>query len=495
MDSDGQPLWPRSPASRLWLRRKLRARQGDAEQADPLDGLFDRQRAVLADPGRFKTLLCGRRAGKTELVIRDLAHGLLHDPPGSESLFCATTGESARRIFWRPLRRLAAELKLPLKFDESKWTVTGPTGNVLSVHGTETIRDLERQRGSKFRRVRIDECGAMRPGYLKQLVQDVLQATLMDDSASSMWLCGTPGVSAAGYWWEASADPDNKGWERHEWTAEENPTIEDYAGFIAEIMRLNSWNETSPQYLREYRNKWAADPSRIVFRYHPARNWLPELPQLAPGDRWVHCLISDFGVMDATASVVLCWPERFGRGVYAVHSWKESMLTTGEAAERIYGTWGVYKPQFLVGDVGGMGKAYQLEWNRRYPGIEMMAADKADKRAGLEFTSNALHIADSSGSIHQHRGLFVVGHQPELQRQLTVLQWDEEREDIQDGQEDDLAVCVVYGNKYSPAFLNATAEPAPPPVYAQTNTWALRPPPKQPAPLARAFSGAFRKKR
>jgi hypothetical protein len=453
--------------------------------------------AVLSSRARFKSLKCGRRAGKTTLAIDDLIYGLENDPPGSESIYGALTIGSAKRIMWEPTKQEIRAHKIGwYKLNHNDHTITNEKNdNVVRVYGSETVRELEKPRGGgkNLRRIRWDECGAQRPTYLQYIFQDVLQPMMMDNPESNAWMMGSPGPTPVGFWYDVT-DGDAPGWERHSWTARDNPHV-DYEQFIKLLFETNGWDEQTPTFRREYLALWEADPARLVFRYHPMRNLVPQLPELAPGDRWVYAIGLDFGVMDATACAVLAWPERFGKGVYVVETWQlTNAPAPSDAAKRIYATWQKYRPQYLIGDLGGLGKGFWAEWNKAYPGIEMRMANKQDKRGGLEFVSNALHIAKAEGAIYNHVGLFTLPQCVELQKQWATLQWDEEREDIAEGQDDHLSDAVMYAWKSSPAFLNTTAEPTPPPDYRGT-TWEFRPPARQEAPLESAFAGAFRRRR
>jgi hypothetical protein len=485
--------------SEAWLLSQLETLPAATSgPIDPHSTLHPWQRQVIESPSRFKALLAARRSGKTELEDRDLGHGLLFDPPGSESLFFALTAESARAIFWRPLRALDRELRLGLKFDESKWTVTGPQRQILTVTGSETMRDLERKRGRKFRRIRGDECGAMRPAYLKYLLQDILEPTLMDDPESDIWLSGTPGPAPAGIWYEITSGLLD-GWEVHRATAADNPSIVNYQEFIDGVLARWNWTPDTPKFRREYLGEWSTDPGRQVFRYDPMRNRLPALPTLLPGDHWVYGMAMDFGVGDATACVVLAWAARYGRAVYVVDAWAESGMSVGETANRGRVTWDKWRPSVLVGDVNGLGKYAEVEWNRRFQDIPMVPADKLKKRAALEFASDAMLHTSLGGDARDHYGLGVLQSvDPRLGQQLATVLWDEDRKDIQDGQDDDLAMALVYGWRASPAFLNLQASDSvevPPKTQTQRYVEAMMASSKPQKPLERSFSGAFRRKR
>ncbi len=452
-----------------------------AAATDPLSGLTPKQAEVLASTARFKALLCGRRAGKTDLIDRDLATGL-KTAPESESLFMSLTTESAKANMWRPLMRLDRKYSLGLRFDHAKMTVTNPRNHaVLQVRGSETLRDLERPRGNGYFKIRLDECGAWRPTYLEYALREVLMPAMMDRTDSTIWLAGTPGRVAVGPFLEIT-EGKVQGWDVHKWTARDNPHV-DYQRFIFGpclscetqaleckhgILAQNNWTEDSPAFRREYLAEWVIDGTVVVYQFSRERNVIAALPELVPGDQWQWAMGCDFGVGDATACYVICWPRTYGRGVYVVDGWSQSVLAPSDAVPKIRETydrftklWG--KPQYLVGDVNGMGKAYQAEWNKHHKGIEMRAARKQDKRGTLEHVSDALYTGNFSGDITQHRGLACLAHLDRLQRQWATLQWDDERKDIAEGQDDDDADAVMYVYKHSPAFLNPTRVPAPPP--------------------------------
>ena len=78
-----------SRESSLGVRRSIarvaRAKQaqykiGGPTRGNPLEGLTEIQLDVLQSPARFKALLWGRRSGKTDLEVKDMADGLLAVP-------------------------------------------------------------------------------------------------------------------------------------------------------------------------------------------------------------------------------------------------------------------------------------------------------------------------------------------------------------------------------------------------------------------------------
>ena len=451
--------------------------QRRAEAVSPLAHLFPTQQAVVADPAKFKALLCGRRAGKTGAALYDLAHGMLAER--SLNLYVALTLSSAREILWEPMRRANDAHKWGLTFDESKHIVKAPNGSRLLVRGADDRRELEKLRGPAFKRIRIDECGAHRPSYLQYVVEEVLEATLMDCDGD-VWLMGTPTTQAFGFFYELTCG-QRPGYSVHHWTAEQNPHV-DYQRFIhdpvAGLLVRRNWTVDHPIFRREYLAEWVIDSERLVYRFGRERNVVRDLPELLKGDVWEHILAMDFGVNHKTAAAVIAYPKRWGRDCYIVDSWGQSGLAPSEAADRIATTHARWRPVATVGDAGGIGAAFIKELSNRHPGIAMRPALKAEKRSAMEFFSDALYTAVPGGDQTQRRGLMLVdGATHELQRQLGTLQWDEQRMDVASGQDDDEAHAALYAYRYTPAYANAE-RPDPIPESDIGTTWEFKAKPK-----------------
>lgn len=485
------------------VRRDAEQRRESATAAlDPLAQCFDRQLAVIADPSKFKALLCGRRAGKTDAILRDFAAGMLNEP-GSLNLFVALTITSAREILWEPMKRQNHLHGWGFDFDDGKMIVTHGNGSRLLVRGSENKRDLEKPRGQNFRRIRLDECGAQRPDYLRYLVEEVLEPSLMDDPDSDCWLAGTCTTQAFGFFYDLTTGA-RPGYSLHSWTAANNPFV-DYQGFVygrpgkPGLLERRGWTEGHPIFRREYLAEWVFDGEACIYRFDPLRNVVQALPELAPGDTWARVLSLDFGVGHHTAAAVLAWPRKYGRDVYAEHTWQARGLAPSDAATRIHKTYTDYRADYIIGDLSGLGKAYQVEWNKHYPHVAMKGADKQAKRAAMEITSDALHVAVSAGDYTQRRGLMSLAANTELHRQWATLQWNEDRTDVADGQDDDVSHAVLYGYRETPAFANPTELPAQwvnPAAGTALEGWH-RPPPKTQHPgLKGAFGiGSLRRRR
>ena len=455
----------------------------------PRDLMTPRQREVIDRPGRFKVLLVGRRGGKTIGAVTHAAEAMRSGR--SMLLYLAKTIGSAREIMWEPFKQLNRDHDWGFRFIESPHPiVTHPNGSRMLVRGIDDKEELEKLRGPSFDHIYIDECGTHKPSMLKYLIEEVLDATLMDRAESTLWLLGTPTVQAHGHFYKASTGLDDGegvvlGYERFHWTASENPHVNfDRHVFDPKdgVLVRRGWTTDTPAFRREYLAEWIVETERRVFRFERARNVLPALPQLTHTDSWFKVLALDFGVNDAFAFSRLQSPKAYGRATYVTKAFSKRGLAPSQAADIIAREVESFEPDALVGDSGGIGKAFLQEYHLRYPKLKAITpAEKSEKRTALEWCSDAMFCAarppkHGMDDVGQHAGLFVVdtgdGATATLQRQLASLLWDEDREDIAEGQDDDEAMTAVYGYRRMRAFRNATEPDAP----KQEYPWGVVPP-------------------
>ena len=143
---------------------------------DPMDGLFPAQQRFVQDPARFIAALVGRRGGKTSGFVRravKCAQG------GGRVLFVALTLESARNLFWKPFKDLLEQHGFPCKTNETLLEAVFPGGGEIRLKGADKPKELAKLRGVAHDLVGVDEA-AYFSGYLDELVEDVLESTLLD---------------------------------------------------------------------------------------------------------------------------------------------------------------------------------------------------------------------------------------------------------------------------------------------------------------------------
>lgn len=140
------------------------------------------------------------------------------------------------------------------------------------------------------------------------------------------------------------------------------------------------------------KGRWIRDARHLVYAdFDPLVNVisLSDVPELPRSESWNRVFSSDFGVGDDTAFGVLQWT-RFEPNVYVLESDEWPGLAPSESAE-IAEQWRDRYDMFghWVGDSGGLGKAFQAEWVKRYD-LPLEAAEKQNKLAYIKFLNGDL---------------------------------------------------------------------------------------------------------
>lgn len=477
---------PRSLAlslkSRLFLQQEQARLAAEPAQTpperDPLHGLFGKQRDVIADKRKRKALLCGGRAGKTELSLRWAAK-VCQSRDGAQCVFIGITRTSAKNNAWELFRRLNAELGWGFELNESELRARAPNGSWLLICGSDTKRELEKFRGVPWDLVIIDECGSHRPDYLEYLVVSVLEPRLMDRDGE-LWLLGTPTVMRWGFFYDATTGSSTTGlqlhgWALFHWDARDNPHI-DWERFVnapvTGVLARNGWTLDSALFRREYLGEWVVEVSDLAFRFLRERNVIEQLPPLDRRDSWRFIIAIDFGFVNATAYVVVAESERYGQHCYVVEADQRLGLAPSEVADWLLQVIEHYSPDVLVGDLGGAGKGYAAQLSyaaelAKRQKINVRPAKKDDARAALEvasdmlFTGQALLVDSGYRFIAQSEGDPLPCTTRQLQAQLAVLQRDSKTGDIAKGQPDDLGDAFKYAMRETLCYANRATAPAP----------------------------------
>lgn len=76
--------------------------------------LTKKQSSVFVDNSKNKIVICGRRGGKTYLVLTEILYKLANNP-NYVITYVAPTHKQAKKIFWEPFKELA-----PIQWIKSK---------------------------------------------------------------------------------------------------------------------------------------------------------------------------------------------------------------------------------------------------------------------------------------------------------------------------------------------------------------------------------------
>ncbi len=439
------------------------------EGVDLRDTLTDPQREWWDINAPEKGMLCGRRAGKSTVLAAWLNHGA---KDSDENLWCAyiaVTRKSAEEAMWLPLKAAARLTGVPHVVDESALMITYAGGGSVIVGGLDTIRDVERLRGKKFRRVAFDECGALRDALLRRAYEDVIEPACMD-VGGEIAFSGTPGYYPKGLWYELSregADAET-GIPIRRWTAIDNPHVKDARSFFERVKRKRGWSDDTPTYVREYLGRWVIDLGQLVFPCVPGRNTCSALPThnaagvVLAQNRWREVLALDIGVRDPTAIVRIAAHRDLAHTKYIVSAEKKSGWLTHDVAARLRQIKAeiVGAGHELVGfvcDTGGMGASVAQELTRVHR-LPIEAAKKTEKSAQVYLTRDGL----ISGTIQA-----IEGPADPLLEEWSKLGWSEKNPGEPADGDDHCSDAARYGLNRLGHYAQADAAPPEPKTNAR----------------------------
>ena len=445
-----------------WLARQKRG------NVDPLSMMFGPQLAAAQDTNKAIALLCGRRAGKTWWVLLMAIKAML-DYPRCKVPYVALTRMSAQGILWSELQKVNEALGLGFHLVKSELRAYAPNGSVLFLVGANKADEIEKLRGQAYPFVAIDEAASFRPSLLHYLIEDVLEACLMDYDGT-MALVGTPSASCLGFFHDVTSGIE-AGFSCYHWTALDNPYLENAALWLERKRAAKKWGTDHPTYRREYMGEWIRDESALVYRaLVDDINLVSEMPEgYDPlGKGWAHVLGIDYGYVDSTAHVL--WAFRTtgdDKSNYAVKSFKQAGWLPSEAARETNTFFQQYSINRAVGDAGGLGKAYIEEARRRFE-LPILNAAKTEKIAHIELMNDSIATGQAKWIGTRQANGKITGPNVEYLEEMSLLQWDmervqvtasgavrhESRKVIDERFEDHLCDAGLYGNRASTSYYN-----------------------------------------
>ena len=351
------------------------------------------------------------------------------------------------------LRRTFKDLNLPgaimarshewLRGTRAAWsekdkTWTFPSGATLTFGYLDTEQDKYRYQGAELQFLGLDEATQFPEGWYRYLLSRLRRAKGSDIPIRAR-LGSNPG--GVGHAWVYNRFVESKDPERVFVPSflTDNPHLdqEEYR------KSLSLLDETTRRQLEE--GIWVQDASGLVYRKPKT---IPVRPHAMPED-WAYLLGMDFGIKDATAYVVLGWRKN-DRSVYVLESFKQSGMTVTEAAEKVREYQQQYPFSMVVGDLGGMGKAFGEEFQRRW-GIPIEAAQKTNKRG---------YIGLLNGTVERKELVVVEPANTALLKEMAELPWkDESHQHEADGFDNHLTDALLYAWRATTAYSQTVAAP------------------------------------
>lgn len=359
------------------------------------------------------------------------------------------------------LRRTYADLSLPgaimdrarswLAGSDAEWhdrdkRFTFPSGATLQFGYCDTEADRYRYQGAEFSFIAIDELTQWPEAWYRYLFSR-LRRTSSVMVPLRMRAATNPG--GIGHEWVRRRFVEPASEERPFVAAllDDNPSLDatEYREALAQL-------DTTTRRQLEH-GVWIRDAEGLVYRFDEGRNVVPEPPRCD-----VHLLGLDFGVTDATAFVVLGW-RKDDPTVYVLEASKRPGMAPSEAAERIRELEQRYRFTRIVGDVGGLGKAFAEEARRRYA-LPIDPAEKNNKRGYIALMNDAL----VAGRVKIVRDACT-----ELATEWLELPWSDDREREAGGFDNHAADACLYAWRAANAF--AEQPPAPGPAEGTAEYW------------------------
>ena len=186
---------------------------------------------------------------------------------------------------------------------------------------------------------------------------------------------------------------------------------------------------------------WVMDSAGLVYR--PAGMTI--IDSVPSGD-WTYLIGLDFGVTDDNAVSVLGW-RAYDRTVYVLEAYKIH-AGPSEMAEHVRAVERKYKAVKIVGDTGGLGKAFAKEMRDRYN----VPVDPAEKHNKLGY------ISLLNGELDTGRVRVVGPTCIELLEEWDMLAWHPSRTKEHEGMANHAADATLYGWREARALY----EPDPP---------------------------------
>jgi hypothetical protein len=270
------------------------------------------QQQVARSTKRFRTLITGRRFGKTTLAVREMCR--YASEPNRTVWYVAPSYRMAKGIVWRKLKHRLQDLRWVLKVNESELTIYLRNGSEISLKGAENADSL---RGRAIDFLVMDEFADIDP----EAFYEVLRPTLADTQGHALFT-GTPkGIGNWSYdiYQMAQEDPDS-------WASWQFTTLQ--GGFVSqsEIDEARKLLDART-FQQEFEATFVTSGNRVWYafdRVHNVREYTGPVPtSIAVG--------MDFNI-DPMSAVIFA---REGNNVWAIDEIEMFSSNTQEMVQEI----------------------------------------------------------------------------------------------------------------------------------------------------------------
>lgn len=234
--------------------------------------LHDAQKKVVLDRHRFRVVCAGRRGGKTELAVAEMA-GKAYSKKGRHIAYIAPTLQQARDIAWTKLVQVCAPITIK-KLESPSHSLTVQTADggksVISLRGWESIETV---RGLAFDFIVIDEIASMR-GF-DATWNEIIRPTLTDREGEVLFISTPKGFNHFYDLYNKHLDPEKgKDYKSFHFTSYDNPHVK--ASEIDKAKAELTEDQFAQEYLADFRKQEGLvykefDRKRHVFETMPVK--------------------------------------------------------------------------------------------------------------------------------------------------------------------------------------------------------------------------------
>jgi len=283
------------------------------------------QQLVAASTRRFRTLITGRRFGKTTFAIREMCR--YARVPNQTVWYVAPSYRMAKGIVWRKLKHRLQDLRWVDRVNESELTIYLRNGSEISLKGAENADSL---RGRAINFLVMDEFADID----SEAFYEVLRPTLADTQGHALFT-GTPkGIGNWSYDIYQMAQEDPEHWESWQFTTLAGGFVS--ASEIEEARRLLD----ARTFQQEFEATFITAGNRVWYSFDRLQNvraYAGSTPtQIAIG--------MDFNI-DPMSAVVFV---RQGNDVYAIDEIEMYSSNTQEMVAEIRSRYSALRPERIT---------------------------------------------------------------------------------------------------------------------------------------------------
>jgi len=290
--------------------------------------LTEPQQTISDDKARFRTVIAGRRFGKTYLAINELAKFARN--PDQRCLYIATTYRQAKNVVWNDLIQMLSQRNWVKKINQSDLEITLVNGSIIALRSSDNKEAL---RGTKWNFIVFDEFASMDP----ETFQSVLRPTLADTGGHAMFI-GTP--YGRNHFWELY----NNARVLDDWSSHQYTTIQ--GGNVPQEEIEAAQRDLPERTFNQEFNATFEDAAGVIAYAFTQDNVKPA-PQVSDSNA-LH-IGMDFNTNNFSACIML----QLGDQLHVVDEILLQNASTGDMCKEIQSRYGLRRQIFVYPDASG----------------------------------------------------------------------------------------------------------------------------------------------